>query len=169
MSDDTNDKKGKRAVVLRDGNGRLVKGSASNNPKGKIPGIEKMVRNIVMQQEEKWDGKSLDGWEAMTLMMYKIAMGQKFKGQSEIDIKVKDRMEAVRFLFDRVYGKPTVKVESDSTVRQGMPDIDVDALPKEALDELEAHIDRIAARAMGVNVEDMLDVAPADVTEKKDK
>lgn len=152
---------------LRRPDGTLLPGQGALNPGGRPKGIEKRMRELVEKQVEDWDGKSLDGWEAMTMMMYDVAMGRRPKGEGEIVISMKDRMAAVQFLFDRVHGKAKIQIESDTTLHAGgaMANLDVDALTPEELDAFEAHVEVLAAKATGRAVGTIIDVSPADVVE----
>lgn len=128
------------------------------NPGGKPKGIERRMREIVESRIENWDGRSVDGWEAMTLMMYDVAMGRKPPGDVDLHITMKDRQAAVQFLFDRVHGKATVKIESESVVHQGsIANLDVDSLDPETLAALEAHVELVAAKAAGKATDVIID------------
>lgn len=149
----------------RDANGRLLPGHGALNPGGRPRGIERRMRELVESQLEKWDGRTLDGWEAMTMMMYKVAMGKPPPGELT-PITMKDRMAAVQFLFDRVHGKAKIQIESDTTVHTGnLANLNVDDLDPAELDALEAHVELVAARASGKATATVIDVSPADVLE----
>jgi hypothetical protein len=125
------------------------------------------MREIVESQVENWDGRTLDGWEAMTLLMYNVAMGKKPPGDIDMAITMKDRQAAVQFLFDRVHGKAKIQIESDTTLHAGgLANLDVDNLDAAELDALEAHVELVAARASGKVVGTVLDISPADVVEE---
>jgi hypothetical protein len=127
------------------------------------------MRELVEQQIEDWDGRTLDGWEAMTQMVYDVAMGRKPKGDLDMQITMKDRMAAVQFLFDRVHGKAKIQIESDTTVHAGnLAGLNVDALTPEELEALEAHVEVLAAKATGKATQKVLDVSPADVIEHEE-
>lgn len=165
MSSQTPKKPGAAAIVPRDARGRLLPGY-SLNPGGKIKGIERLMRELVGKQFKKWDGQTLDGWEAMTMFMYKVAMGEKPPGDLDQLITMKDRIAAVQFLFDRVHGKAKISIESDTTLRAGGLDtLDVDALSADELDALEAHVEVLAAKASGKTTSKILDISPADMIE----
>ena len=56
----------------RDAKGRLLPGCVAVNPGGRPKGVERRMRELVEEQIEDWDGRRLDGWEAMTMMMYSV-------------------------------------------------------------------------------------------------
>lgn len=144
-------------------NGQLLPGHKGLNPGGRPKGIERLMRELVDKQVEKWDGRTLDGWEAMTLMMYNVAMGRKPKGDLDNPITMKDRQAAVQFLFDRVHGKAKIQIESDTTLHAGsMVGLDVDNLDPSELDALEAHVELIAAKKAGHAVGKVIEISPAD-------
>jgi hypothetical protein len=117
------------------------------------------MRELIDRQGEPWNGRTLDGWEAMTMMMYEVAMGRTPPGMAEADIKMRDRQEATKFLFDRVHGKPMVRVESDTTSHiGGMADLNVDGLTVDELNALEAHVELLAAKAAGFATDHVIDV-----------
>lgn len=149
---------------IRRENGTLIKGTGALNPGGRPKGIERKVKELVDAQFENWDGKSLDGWEAMTMTMYAIAMGKMPPGDTKnIEIRLKDRMAAIEFLFDRVHGKPTVKVESDTTLTTGgLANLNVEALDPDELQALEDHVDRLAAKMSGKATGTIIDVESDD-------
>lgn len=150
--------------VLRDPHGRILPGY-SGNPGGKPKGIERRMRELVEAQIKEWDGRTLDGWDAMTLFMYKVAMGEPPPGDNT-PITMKDRMAAVQFLFDRVHGKAKIQIESDTTLRAGgLENLDIDALSSEELDALDAHVEILAAKASGKATQKVIDISPADVIE----
>lgn len=160
MSDDKKPK-----PVLRNPDGTLAKGTRPMNPGGRPRGIERRMKELVESQIENWDGRSLDGWEAMTMLMYKVAMGEPPPGE-QTHITMKDRMTAVQFLFDRVHGKAKIQIESDTTVHAGaLATLDVDALSKEELEALEAHVEVLAAKATGKATSKVFDISPLDVVE----
>lgn len=162
-----------RPKPKRDANGRLLPGQGALNPGGRPKGIERRIRELIEGKKEHEDGLTLNGWEAIANSMYKIAMGKKVKIQGVVgtgEISIKDRIAAANFLYDRVYGKPTVKVEADTTVHQGnLENIDVDALPKDELEALERHVENLAAKAMGKATSNILDVPPSDVVEDPER
>lgn len=162
MSDD------KKKLVRRP-DGSLYPGQGSLNPGGRPKGVEKRIRELVESQVEDWNGRTLDGWDAMAMAMYAVAMGKAPPGVAEVDIKWKDRADAIRFLYDRVFGKPMVRVESENVTGAGkFADLNVDALDGDELDALEAHVERLAAKAAGIAVGKVMDVAPADIIEVPD-
>lgn len=150
-----------KKMVPRDAKGRIMPGHTLN-PGGKTKGVERMMRELVESQIENWDGQSLDGWEAMTMMMYQVAMGRKPPGTTEAEIRMKDRMAAAQFLFDRVHGKAKITVESETTLRQGMDNLDINALSRDELDALEAHVEILAAKMGGQATSTVIDISPAD-------
>ncbi len=155
----------KKVIVPRRPDGTIMPGR-SLNPGGKVKGIERRMRELIDQMYEDWDGKRLDGWEAMTVMLYQVAMGKAPPGNLEGPITMKDRMAAAQFLFDRVHGKAKIMVESDTTLRAGSVEkLDVDALSAEELDALDAHVEILAAKASGKSTQKVLDISPADVIE----
>jgi hypothetical protein len=155
---------------MRRPDGTLLPGSGALNPGGRPRGIERRMRELVEAQIKDWDGRTLDGWEAMTMMMYKIAMGERPPGDIDMQITIKDRMAAVQFLFDRVHGKAKIQIESDTTVHAGsLANLDVDNLDPAELDALEAHVELVAARASGKSTAKVLDISPADVVEIDDE
>ena len=146
--------------------GTLLPGQKPLNPGGKPKGIERRMREIIDCKFENWDGRTLDGWEAMTVMMYDVAMGRKPPGQLDMQITWKDRQAAAQFLFDRVHGKAKIQIESDTTLRAGgLEGLDVDAVSPEELDALEAHVEVLSARASGKATAKVIDISPADVVE----
>lgn len=153
--------------VKRRPNGTLLPGKgAALNPGGRPAGIERRMRELVEAQIEDWDGRRLDGWESMTMLMYKVAMGVKPPGDLDMQLTMKDRMAAVQFLFDRVYGKAKIQIESDTTINAGqMSNLDIDKLDPAELDALEAHVELVAARASGKATATVIDVNPLDVIE----
>lgn len=155
-----------KKTVPRDPKGRLLPGFGALNPGGRPAGIERRMREIVESQIETWDGRTVDGWEAMTLLMYKVAMGVKPPGDLDMLITMKDRMAAVQFLFDRVHGKAKIQIESDTTLHAGLSGLDVDNLDPAELDALEAHVELVAARASGKATATVIDVNPLDVIEE---
>lgn len=152
---------------MRRPDGTILPGQGALNPGGRPKGIERRMREIVESQIENWDGRTLDGWEAMTLMMYHVAMGKKPPGDLDMQITMKDRQAAVQFLFDRVHGKAKIQIESDTTLHAGagLANLNVDNLDPAELDALEAHVELIAAKASGKATETVIDVSPADVEE----
>jgi hypothetical protein len=144
--------------------GTILPGGGALNPGGRPRGIERRMRELVESQLVDWDGRTLDGWDAMTQFMFDVAMGKKPPGENT-PITMKDRMQAVQFLFDRVHGKAKIQIESETTVRGGVENLDVDALTPDELDALEAHIEVLAAKASGKATSKVIDIAPADVIE----
>ena len=151
---------GTPGTKARRADGTLLPGQGALNPGGKPKGIERLMRELVESQVEKWDGRTLDGWEAMTMMMYEVAMGRRPQGDGEIVLTMKDRQSAVQFLFDRVHGKAKIQIESDTTLHAGMQSIDIDSLDPAELDALEAHVELIAAKKAGLVVGSVIDLAP---------
>lgn len=142
--------------------GTLLPGQKGLNPGGRPKGIERLMRELVSDQLEHWDGRTLDGWEAMTVMMYRIAMGRQPGGEVG-PITMKDRQAAVQFLFDRVHGKAKIQIESDTTLHAGsMAGLDVDNLDPAELDALEAHVELIAAKKAGLATGHVIDVLDED-------
>lgn len=149
--------------IIRRPDGKLAPGTATLNPYGKFKGIDRRIKHVVESRLEKMgvDGEPVDGWEAMTVVMYEVAMGRKPPGEMELDIKLKDRMAAITFLFDRVFGKPTVKIESEQVTNSGLAGVDVDALDPEDLDALEAYVENLSAK-IAANKPPAFELAPVD-------
>jgi hypothetical protein len=150
----------------RDARGRVLPGH-SLNPGGKPKGIEKRLKEYVDSQQEVIDGKLVDGWDYMFAGLYAIATGQKPPGNIDGIITAKDRMAAAQILLDRVYGKAKIQIESDTTVRGGMENLDVDALSADELDALEAHVELLAAKASGKATGKVLDISPVSMSEER--
>jgi hypothetical protein len=152
--------------ILRSPNGKLAAGTNSLNPGGRPKGIEKRMREIIEARGEKINGHTVDGWTAMTHMIFDVAMGRKPSGANDMSITVKDRLAAAQFHFDRVHGKAKIQIESDTTLHTtGLASIDVDALSKDELEALEAQVELLAAKAAGKSTGRVLDISPADVLE----
>jgi len=137
------------AIVKRDARGRLTPGTAKLPNAGRGKGIEAFVRNLVEEQLEDWDGRTLDGWEALTMMMYDVALGRKIPGEMQVDIKLKDRMDAIRFLFDRAHGKARIIVDAETHAPSALDALNIDDMDASELDALEAQVEAIAARMQG--------------------
>lgn len=123
-------------------------------------GIERWMREFIAEQlEDDGKGDTMNGWQALTKMMFDVAMGRKPPGIGEIEIKIRDRQEAVRFLFDRAYGKAKIHIESDNIITSSpLVNINTDALDARELDALERYVEGIAnkltAQAVAVAMAD---------------
>lgn len=93
----------------------------SGNPGGRPKGIERIVRETIasMKRLDPEHGE-LDGWRAMTLRLFKLAMGDIDAGSE------RDRILAAKFLFERAFGtaKQSVKITGEHA---GAPAADLDA------------------------------------------
>lgn len=160
MADSPQPPKPKTSLVQRDAKGRVLPGSRLNPMpgSGRGRGIEAFVRNLVEAQVEDWDGRSLDGWEALTMMMYDVALGRKPPGEMEVDIKLKDRMDAIRFLFDRAHGKARIIVDAETHAPSALDALNIDDLDAAELDALERQVESIAARMQGKATASIIDV-----------
>lgn len=146
--------------VARNPDGTLKKGVVLN-PKGRQKGVERWIRDFIADQFEKNPntGEMLNGWQAMTMMMYDIAMGKPIPGKQEVEIKIKDRQDAVKFLFDRAYGKAKIFVESETTLTaSALTNIDPENLDARELEALEAHVEALAAKYAGNATGRILDI-----------
>lgn len=150
------------ARIERDETGKLKPGSHLN-PTGRTKGVERWVRDFIAEQFEKHGqtGEFLNGWQAMTMMMFDIAMGRRPPGIGDVEIKIKDRQEAVKFLFDRAYGKAKIFIESENTVTPGaLANINPENLDARELDALEAYVESFAAKLNNTATSKVLDIIP---------
>lgn len=170
MADDPdapNSKPASKFIVKRDAQGRVLPGSRLNPlpGRGRGKGVEAFVRTMIEEQIENWDGRSLDGWEALTMIMYDVAMGRKIPGETEVDIKLKDRMDAIRFLFDRAHGKARIIVDAETHAPSALDSLNIEDLDAADLDALERQVESIAARMQGKAIGPVLDVNDEGVVE----
>lgn len=78
----------------------------SGNPGGRQKGLARLVRDLIAAkvEEDPILGK-IDGWAAITLRLYEVAVGRQ-EGVAE-----KDRITAAKLLYDRAGGLPRQEVE----------------------------------------------------------
>lgn len=85
----------------------------SGNPGGRPKGLERMVRELIAAQKHADPERGeVDGWAAMTLRLYDIAMGK-------TKAKERDQIEAIKVLKDRGYGKARQTVDVTGDLRLG--------------------------------------------------
>jgi hypothetical protein len=85
----------------------------SGNSGGRPKGLERMVRELVAAQKHADPERGeIDGWSAMTLRLYDIAMGK-------TNAKERDQIEAIKVLKDRGYGKARQTVDVTGDLRVG--------------------------------------------------
>ena len=77
----------------------------SGNPGGRPKGLARLVRDLIASKVEDDPilGK-IDGWTAITLRLYDLALGR-------IPAPEKDRTAAAKLLYDRAGGLPRQEVE----------------------------------------------------------
>lgn len=77
----------------------------SGNPGGRPKGLARLVRDLIAAkvEEDPVLGK-IDGWAAITLRLYEVAIGRK-------ECPEKDRLAAAKLLYDRAGGLPRQEVE----------------------------------------------------------
>lgn len=124
-----------------------IKPGQTLNPGGRPKGLEKRVRELV-------------DFDAITLALQDIALGRLPPGlTSESSIRIRDRVDASRLLYDRGFGKARVLVDvAHDVVNHGMAALDVEALDDAAVEIVERAIENaLAQRALP------LDTTTADV------
>lgn len=110
--------------------------------------LEKRVRELV-------------DYDAITLALQDIALGRMPPGiTSETTVKIRDRIEAAKLLYDRGHGKAKAVIQvADDVSTSGLASVDVDSLDEATLAILEAAVER----ALGHNV---IDVGEAEVVDR---
>lgn len=129
---------------LRNDKGQLLPGQVLN-PGGRPKGLEKRVRELV-------------DFDAITLALQDIALGKLPPGiTGETTVKIKDRIEAAKLLYDRGHGKARAIVDlAHDITHSGLSAIDVDELDAAAFEALEVAV----AKAVGERQGNVID-APA--------
>ena len=138
----------------------------SGNPTG-ARGIERIVRECIREQGIKTEGK--DGWEAIVIAMFDIVMGRRPPGIGSTEIRVHDRIEAAKFLFDRGHGKARMTVDiSGDALPTTVAGIDVDSLDNEQLADVQRALDEALrprrAKAIAAKI---IDVKPESKVKAK--
>jgi hypothetical protein len=112
---------------------RFKPGQPSANPGGRPKGLERRIREQLR-----------DDWEAITLALRDIALGRLPPGiTGETTVKIRDRIDAIRLLYDRGWGKARTVVDVNADIADAlMSSMDVSSLDEESLEELEAAIAR---------------------------
>lgn len=130
----------------------LWKKGQSGNPGGRPKGLEKRVRELV-------------DFDKITLALQDIALGKLPPGiTGETTVKIKDRIEASKVLYDRGFGKARSIVDVTNTINEsGLGAIDVDALDDAQFEALELTIRRV----LGQDDANIVDVIEAHAVEKK--
>jgi len=105
----------------------LWKPGQSGNPRGgpgRTKGLERMMREAFKED-----------WTKFTDVLRDIAMGRLPAGMSgEVTIKVRDRIEALKLIYDRSFGKAKINVDLTADISQnGLGSVDPDAIEDEAL------------------------------------
>ena len=87
------------------GPGKPFESGKSGNPGGRPKGLARLVRDLIAArvEEDPVLGK-IDGWTAITLRLYDLAVGR-------IAAPEKDRAAAAKLLYDRAGGLPRQEVE----------------------------------------------------------
>lgn len=102
---------------------------------GRSRGLERRVRELV-------------DFDLVILTAQDIALGKLPPGiTGETTVKIKDRLEACKFLCDRGFGKARAIV--DHLAQDMAASVDVDALGDEDFDQLAALVDRLQANRKG--------------------
>jgi hypothetical protein len=126
--------------VIRDAKGRVVKGAANLNPKGRPKGIAARIRERFGDDGEKL----IDIFE-------KIALGH-------VRATARDRMEAAKILLERAHGKtPETHVNLNANVDGGetvasLADLELESLARALTGGPEAPA--LPPQAVGMAVED---------------
>lgn len=110
------------------------------NPGGRPKGLEARVRELV-------------DFDKITLMLRDIALGEMPPGvTSESGVKIKDRIEAAKLLYDRGFGKARAVVDLTTEIAKGgIAGVDIDALDATTLALLDESIERaLTGRAIDV-------------------
>ena len=125
---------------------RFKKGQGSANPGGRPKGVERRIRELLK-----------DDWEAIALAMRDIALGKLPPGiTGETTVKIKDRIDAATWCYDRGWGKTRAVTDVlQDVLDAGVGAIELDDVDEASLEMLEESIRR-ANLGRGI-----IDVAPA--------
>lgn len=88
--------------------------------------------------------RELVDFDAIVLALQDVALGRIPPGlNGEVQVKMRDRAEAAKILFDRGYGKAKQTIEVVGEIdKRGLDGIDVDALDDFALEALERSVEK---------------------------